>query len=431
MIEIQPFRADHPRFLDILARNTTPDARIVEAVSEIVENVRSRGDEALFHYMKQFDHADLAATGPRVPDAEIDDALRTLTPAYRDALDRACANIRRYHEHQRPADYAISGPHGEVLERRHWPIASVGVCVPGASAPLSSTLYMNLIPAQVAGVPRPIVISAPRNGRVDPYILGVAAHLGVREIYAISGAQGVAALAYGTESVPKVDKIVGPGSIWVMTAKRLVYGAVGVDSLAGPSEIVVIADESANPRYIAIDLLSQAEHGTGLEASVAFVTSREQAEAIRGEIERLAHEHELVAAVKPALDRYGVIFVVDDLETAIDAAGRMAPEHAELVGPRVEALADRLHTCGALFLGEQTPEPVGDYFAGSNHVLPTQGTARFSSGLTVGEFMRSSSRIRYTAEALKHSEPHIAALADAEQMKAHRLAVQLRLREDS
>jgi histidinol dehydrogenase len=427
MIEIHPFHEDHPRFLDILSRNTTPDPRIVAAVSEIVADVRARGDEALFHYMKKFDHADLSAAGPRVPDAEIDAALRGMTPAYREALDAACANIRRYHERQRPVDYAINGPDGEVLERRHWPIASVGVCVPAASAPLSSTLYMNLVPAKVAGVPRPIVISAPRNGHVDPHILAVAAQLGVREVYAISGAQGVAALAYGTESVPKVDKIVGPGNIWVMTAKRLVYGAVGVDSLAGPSEIVVIADESANPRYIAIDLLSQAEHGTGLEAAVAFVTSQTQAEAIRDEVASLSEKHGLTEAVKPSLDRYGTIFVADNLETAIDAAGRMAPEHAELVGPRAEALADRLTTCGALFLGEQTPEPVGDYYAGTNHVLPTQGTARFSSGLTVGEFMRSSSRIRYTAEALTRAEPHITALADAEQMKAHRLAVQIRL----
>lgn len=427
MIEIHPFRADHPRFLEILSRNAAPDPRIVEAVSEIVADVRARGDEALFHYMKKFDRADLSATGPRVPDAEIDAAQSAMSPAYREALAAACENIRRFHERQRPADYALNGPDGEVLERRHWPIASVGVCVPAASAPLSSTLYMNLVPAQVAGVPRPIIISAPRDGRVDPHILAVAGHLGVREVYAVSGAQGVAALAYGTESVPRVDKIVGPGNIWVMTAKRLVYGAVGIDSLAGPSEIVVIADESANPRYVAIDLLSQAEHGTGLEAAVAFVTSRAQAELIRDEAASLSVKYGLTEAVKPALDRYGTIFVVDDLETAVEAAGRMAPEHAELVGPRAEALADRVTTCGALFLGEQTPEPVGDYYAGSNHVLPTQGTARFSSGLTVGEFMRSSSRVRYTPEALARAAPRIAALADAEQMTAHRLAVQLRL----
>jgi histidinol dehydrogenase len=427
MIEIQPFRADHPRFVDILSRNAAPDPRIVETVSKIVDDVRTHGDEALFRYMKTFDHADLSQTGPRVPDSEIDAALHAMTPAYRDALEAACENIRRYHEHQRPADYAVEGPDGEILERRHWPIASVGVCVPGASAPLSSSLYMNLVPAKVAGVPRPVVISAPRDGHVDPHILAVAAHLGVREIYAISGAQGVAALAYGTESVPRVDKIVGPGNIWVMTAKRLVYGAVGVDSLAGPSEIVVIADETANPRYIAIDLLSQAEHGTGLEAAVAFVTSKAQAESIRDEIAVLCQRYDLTETVKPALDRYGTIFVVDDLDIALEAAGLMAPEHAELVGPRAEALADRLKTCGALFLGEQTPEPVGDYYAGTNHVLPTQGTARFSSGLTVGEFMRSSSRIRYNARALARGAAHIAALADAERMTAHRLAVQLRL----
>ena len=427
MIEIHSFRADHPRFLDILSRNAAPDPRIVEAVYEIVEDVRKHGDEALFRYMKKFDHTDLAATGPRVPESEIEASLRAISPAYRDALDAACENIRRYHEYQRPRDYAMNGPDGEVLERRHWPIASVGVCVPGASAPLSSSLYMNLVPAKVAGVPRPVVISAPRKGHVDPHILAVAAHLGVREVYAISGAQGIAALAYGTESVPKVDKIVGPGNIWVMTAKRLVYGAVGVDSLAGPSEIVVIADSSANPRYVAIDLLSQAEHGTGLEASVAFVTSQAQAEAIRAEVEILALEYNLLEAVKPALDRYGAIFVVDSLERAVEATGQWAPEHAELVGPDAEALADHLTTCGALFLGEQTPEPVGDYYAGSNHVLPTQGTARFSSGLTVGEFMRSSSRIRYTPAALAKGAPHIAALAQAEQMTAHRLAVQLRL----
>lgn len=427
MIEIHSFHRDHPRFREILSRNTAPDPRIVDAVAEIVADVRARGDEALFHYMKKFDRADFAAAGPRVPEAEIDAAGRAMSPAYREALDAACSNIRRYHERQRPDDYALTGPDGEILERRYWPIANVGVCVPAASAPLSSTLYMNLVPARVAGVPRPIVVSAPRNGRVDPHILAVAAHLGVREIYAVSGAQGVAALAYGTESVPKVDKIVGPGNVWVMTAKRLVYGAVGVDSLAGPSEIVVIADDSADPRYIAIDLLSQAEHGTGLEAAVAFVTSRAQAEAVRAATASLSEKYGLTDAVKPALDRYGTIFVVDDLRTAVEAVDAMAPEHAELIGPRAEALADRLTTCGALFLGAQTPEPVGDYYAGTNHVLPTQGTARFSSGLTVGEFMRSSSRIRYTAAALTRAAAHIAALADAEQMTAHRLAVELRL----
>ncbi|QEH38034.1 Histidinol dehydrogenase [Aquisphaera giovannonii] len=431
MIRIHDFRDDHPDLLKLLGRGALPDPKVVAAVAEIVDSVRTRGDEALFHHMKRLDGIDLAAAGPRVPEAAIDAAYRATPPALIEAIDAACANLRRYHEKQLPADYRIDGPDGEVLERRYRPISTVGVCVPGATAPLLSSLYMNLIPALVAGVPRIVVISAPRDGRVDPTILATAAHLGVREVYAISGAQGVAALAYGTETVPKVDKIVGPGSIWVSTAKRLVYGVVGIDSLAGPSEIAIIADASADPRNIAIDLLSQAEHGTGEEASVAFVTTYAQAEAVRSELERLARKYDLVAAVKPALDRHGVIFVTSNPDDAVAAVNRLAPEHVELLGPEAEALADRLENYGALFLGEQTPEPVGDYYAGTNHVLPTQGTARFASGLTVADFLRSSSRVRYTPASLARAGDHIRALAEAEHMRAHGLAVEIRLRPES
>ncbi|WP_165227875.1 histidinol dehydrogenase [Aquisphaera insulae] len=431
MIRIHDFRDDHPDFLSLLERGAMPDPKVVAAVAEIVESVRTGGDEALFHHMKRLDGVDLAATGPRVSDADIDAAHRAMPTPLLEAIDAACLNLRRYHERQLPADYRIDGPDGEILERRYRPIATVGVCVPGATAPLLSSLYMNLVPALVAGVPRLVVISAPRNGRVDPAILATAAHLGVREIYAISGAQGVAALAYGTKSVPKVDKVVGPGSIWVSTAKRLVYGVVGIDSIAGPSEIAIIADATASPRNIAIDLLSQAEHGTGQEASVAFVPTRSQAESVRDELNRLARKYDLASAVKPALDRHGALFVVNNLNDAVSAVNKLAPEHVELLGPEAEGLADRLVNFGALFLGEQTPEPVGDYYAGTNHVLPTQGTARFASGLTVADFLRSSSRVRYTSESLARAGDHIRNLAEAEHMRAHRLAVELRLHPES
>jgi len=427
MIEISRLRPDNTRFRAVLERNSDPDPEITATVAAIVADVRARGDAALFEYMKKFDGVDLAAGGPRIPQAEIDRARDEVPPEFNEAVALACDNLRRYHEHQRPSDYEVPGPDGELLERRYRAVASAGVCVPSGTAPLCSTLYMNLVPALVAGVERIAVITAPRSGAVDPHIRAVASHLGVSELYAISGAQGVAALAYGTESVPRVDKITGPGSVWVTTAKRLVSGAVGIDSLAGPSEIVVFADADANPTWVAIDLLSQAEHGTGDEAAIAFVSSERAAEAIRSEVERLASEYALADAVRPALERYGNVFVVDELEEAVPYVEQLAPEHVELMCAEADSLAQMLRCHGALFIGEHTPESVGDYFAGTNHVLPTGGTARFASGLTVADFMRSSSVIRYTREALAKNAKHIVAIARPEKMDAHRLAVELRV----
>lgn len=428
MITISRFSKDNPRYAEILKRNAFSEesASIVASVAGILENVRKNGDEALVRYMKEFDGVDYSARPMRLRDAEIDAAVLAVDKRFLEVVDEASANVRAYHEKQLPSNYAIQGEDGTVLERRYFPLASVGICVPAAAAPLPSSLYMSAIPALVAGVERIVVISAPREGRVYNEIVAVAAHLGIREIYGISGAQGVAALAFGTESVPRVNKIVGPGNRWVMTAKKLVYGTVGIDSLAGPSEVVIFADESANPEFVAIDLLAQAEHGTGFEAATAFVISNDMAEAIRNSVSKLVSKWNLEQAVRQSLERFGNIFVVEDLDIAAEAVEEMAPEHVELHCAAPETIIERLRTYGALFVGQSTPEAVGDYFAGSNHVLPTQGTARFASGLTVADFMRSSAIVRYSEERLARDSEKIALLARCEGLRAHELSVTLR-----
>jgi histidinol dehydrogenase len=301
--------------------------------------------------------------------------------------------------------------------------------VPGGSAPLASTLYMNLVPALVAGVPEITIISPPRGGRIDDHILFVADYLGIRNVLKISGAQGVAALAYGTPSVPRVDKIVGPGNIYTQTAKKLLYGAVGIDSIAGPSEVAILADAGTPAAWVAADLLAQAEHGSGQETAVAFCTSEGYAEEISSELVRLMGRLDLGDAPSRALLAYGNIFVVDDMTAAVDAVNMMAPEHLELMCEDAEDLLPMVTTAGAIFVGAHSTEPVGDYFCGTNHVLPTGGTARYSSGLSVGDFLRGVSIVRYTAEALAANGASIRALAEAEGLKAHAMAVSLRLQD--
>jgi histidinol dehydrogenase len=285
---------------------------------------------------------------------------------------------------------------------------------------------MNVVPALVAGVRRIVVVTAPFKGKIDKHILAVARLLGVEEVYGISGAQGIAALAYGTKTIPKVDKIVGPGNKWVTAAKRFVFGTVGIDSLAGPSEVVVIAPETSDPELVAIDLMAQAEHGTGDEASVAFVPTQAFAEQVRDAVKKLAEQHDLTGTVQNALTRYGTIFVTADIKQAVKATNRLAPEHVEWLYPEDHPSLDNLRHFGALFVGPHTPEAIGDYYAGSNHVLPTQGTARFSSGLTVYDFIRSSSVVKYSDTALLRASDAVQSLAGAENMRAHGLSVSLR-----
>ncbi len=426
MIEISKYSQTNPRFQEILNRSVEVDTKTIATVSEIIEDVRVNGDKALFSYMSKFDGVDYSQKSPKLTASEIEAAVKSTEPKYLEAVKSACENLKKYHEKQVPKNYHVAMEDGAKLERHYFPIESIGISVPAGVAPLASSLYMNLIPALVAGVSRIAVISAPRSGTVQKEIVAIAAHFGVKEIYGISGAQGVAALAYGTETVPRVDKIVGPGNIWVSTAKKLLYGTVGIDFLAGPSEVVIFADESVNPEHIAIDLLAQAEHGTGLEAAIAFVSSEEKAQEIKSCLNKIVERNELESSVGQSLKTYGNIFLVDSWSDAVEGCELIAPEHVELACENAEEIAPQLRKYGALFIGEYTPEAVGDYYAGTNHVLPTQGTARFSSGLTVNDFMRSSATVRYDREILNQNADKIAVLAEVEKMKAHRLSVLMR-----
>ncbi len=429
MIEISTFHFDNPRFLALLERQGEIPEEISATVSAIVEDVRLRKDEALFEYMYKYDDADLTVLSPQVTDEEFERAKGIVEEEFAEALILACRNLFKFHQHQLQHGYRVEYSHGVVLERKVKPINRVAVCVPAASAPLSSSLYMNVVPALVAGVPEIFIMAAPIDNRVNPYILYTADYLGVRTVYKISGAQGVAALAFGTESVPGVDKIVGPGNIYVQTAKKMVQGFVGIDSFAGPSEIAIIADNDAPDEYVAADMLSQAEHGTGLEASVLFCTSREQAERVRNCMIDQIDRYDLEGAVSPSLSQFGNIFIVDSAATAVSAVNLLAPEHVEIMSAEEESLAEQIVNAGAVFVGTYCPEPVGDYFCGTNHILPTGGTARFSSGLNVGDFLRSYSVVRYTRKALGANSGNIRALARPENMRAHMLSIEVRDRE--
>lgn len=427
MITISKFDVQNPRYRNLLNRKSSIPAEVETTVREVLKSVREKGDEALKYYMKKFDGVDPDKIGFFVSDREFDDAREKVSPEFKEAVKRACDNLFAFHRRQFPAGFSEENGDGVILERRYTPINSVAVTVPGNMAPLVSTLYMNLVPAIVAGVPNLYILTKPRiDGTIDEHLLYVADYLKVRNFLKISGSQGLAAVAYGTEGIRKVDAIVGPGNNYTQMAKKLLFGEVKIDSVAGPSEIAVIADENANPAFIAADLMSQAEHGTGFEASTAFCLSEDQAQQIRKEINTLCKENNLIDTTKRSFDKYGDIFVVDSVEEAVQAVNEIAPEHVELFLEDYEAVLDRLTNAGAVFVGEYSTEPVGDYFCGTNHILPTCGTARFSSGMSVGEFMRGYSVIHYTEAALKKNADHIVRLAEAEGMKAHALAVKVR-----
>lgn len=426
MLPISAFGWDNPRFKTLLKRSTDIPVEVWDATQQIVSDVRSRGDEALFEYMKRFDGIMLSPDTLRVSDEEFASSHQAVSRRFKDAVKAACDNLFVFHRQQLQRSYEIEHPKGVTLKRRIIPLRRVGVCVPSASGPLCSSLMMNVVPAQVAGVKDIVIVTAPRENRIDHHILYVADYLGIRNVLKISGAQAVAALAYGTPNVRRVDKVVGPGNIYVSTAKRMVNGAVGIDSFAGPSEIVIIADESADPRYVAADLLSQSEHGTGEESSVAFVLSEDMARRVAVEVKSLARDNGLVDRVSRALSAYGAIFVVDSLETAVQATNAIAPEHVEILAEDDEAVVEGITSAGAVYVGPWSPEPVGDYFCGTNHVLPTNGTARFSSGLGVSDFVKSMSVVRYSRDELGKNMDLITSLAESEGMSAHALSVRVR-----
>lgn len=427
MVTISKFKFDNPRFINLLKRRSSIPEEVGIIVKEVLENVKSKGDEALYDYMKRFDGVDIREIGLFVSEEEFANAREKVSEEFKESVKKACDNLFQFHKRQLPTGFTESYEDGAVLERRYTPIKSVAVTVPGNMAPLVSTLCMNLVPAIVAGVPDIYILTKPRaDGTIDEHLLYVADYLKVKNYYKLSGSQGLAAVAYGTETVKKVDAIMGPGNNFTQMAKKMLFGEVKIDSIAGPSEIAIIADEKANPVFIAADMMSQAEHGTGFEASTAFCLSEEQAVKIREEIIRLSEENNLVDATKRSFENYGDIFVVDSIEEAVAAVNEIAPEHAELLLEDYQGALDSLTNAGAVFVGEYSTEPVGDYFCGTNHILPTCGTARFSSGMSVQEFMRGYSVIHYTEAALKKNAEHIVELAESEKMMAHALAVKVR-----
>lgn len=399
-----------------------------DAVHSIIAQVREQGDQALFTLTKQFDGADL--TTLRVQQAEIEAAYREMEEPVLQAIGEAIENIRDFHERQKRNSWMTTKPDGTILGQKITPLDSVGLYVPGGKAAYPSSIMMNVIPAQVAGVQNIVIVSPPqKDGSIPAGVLVTAAELGVKTILKVGGAQAIAALAYGTESVPAVDKITGPGNIYVALAKRAVFGHVDIDMIAGPSEIVVLADERANPRYIAADLLSQAEHDE--RASAILVTpSRALAEEVAVEVDRqltTLPKREIAAA---SIRDYGAIYVTETLEEAVSVVNELAPEHLEILAEEPMSFLGKIRHAGAIFLGPYSSEPVGDYFAGPNHVLPTNGTARFSSPLNVDDFVKKSSIISYSKAALLENSAKISALARLEGLEAHARAIDIRLEDE-
>jgi histidinol dehydrogenase len=398
------------------------------AVKEIVEAVRQEGDDALLRYTAAFDKVTLTPDQLRVTDEEIQGAYAHVEPEFLVALRQAAANITAFHEKQKRGTWMDVAPDGTMLGMVLRPLRRVGLYVPGGKAAYPSSVLMNVLPAKVAGVPEIVLVTPPSTGGtdgIDPYILVAAAEAGVTEMYRVGGAQAVAALAYGTASIPAVDKICGPGNIYVALAKRAVYGTVAIDSIAGPSEIVVLADDSADPRYIAADMLSQAEHDE-MASAVLVTASQRLADAVASELERQVATLPRVDIARRSLEQYGAILIVDSLDEGLDVVNKLAPEHLEVMTEDPLDLLGRIETAGAIFLGPYSSEPVGDYYAGPNHILPTNGTARFSSPLNVDDFLKKSSLIRYSKEALRRDASGIATLARHEGLEAHARAVEIR-----
>ena len=411
---------------DLLKRDPNNYSAYEGTVQEIVDDVRARGDEALFEYTKKFDGAELSADNIRVTQAEIQEALSQVDPNLLAVMKKSMKNIREYHEKQKQYSWFDSKPNGTILGQKVTALSSVGVYVPGGKAAYPSSVLMNIIPAEVAGVEKIVMVTPPgKDGRVNPVTL-IAAHLaGATEVYKVGGAQAIAALAFGTKSIPRVDKIVGPGNIFVALAKKAVYGHVSIDSIAGPSEILVLVDETANPRYVAADLLSQAEHDE-LASAILVTTSMELAEKVSAEADAFVQNLSRKAILEKSLENYGYILVADSMEDAIETANAIASEHLEIVTKNPFEVMTKIQNAGAIFMGEYSSEPLGDYFAGPNHVLPTNGTAKFFSPLGVDDFIKKSSIIYYSREALEAVHTDIESFAEAEHLTAHANSIRVR-----
>lgn len=411
---------------DLLKRSPNSYKQYEDSVNEIIENVRLKGDSAVFSYTKQFDGADIDSETVRVTRAEIDEAYGLIDDKLIEVMKKSLSNIRIYHEKQKQYSWFDSRPDGVMLGQKVTPRARVGVYVPGGKAAYPSSVLMNVLPAKVAGVKK-IVMATPcsREGKVNPATLAAADLAGVDEIYKAGGAQAIAALAFGTDSIPKVDKIVGPGNIYVALAKKAVFGYVSIDSIAGPSEILVLADETANPRYVAADLLSQAEHDE-LASAILITDSETLAQQVSTEIDRFTARLSRKDIIEKSLENYGYILVAANMEDAIGAANEIASEHLEILTANPFETMMKIENAGAIFLGEYASEPLGDYFAGPNHVLPTNGTAKFFSPLGVDDFVKRSSVIYYSREALKPVYQDIVTFAQAEHLTAHANSIQVR-----
>lgn len=411
---------------DLLKRSPNRYGEYEGRVAQIVEHVREQRDEAVFSYTRQFDRAEVNASNVRVTEEEIRLAYEEVDPALVEVIRKALVNIRSYHEKQKQYSWFDSQPNGTMLGQKVTPLARVGVYVPGGKAVYPSSVLMNIVPAKVAGVER-IIMTTPCNsqGKVNPSTLVAAKEAGADEVYKVGGAQAIAAMAFGTESIPKVDKIVGPGNIYVALAKKAVYGYVNIDSIAGPSEILVLADEGANPRYVAADLLSQAEHDE-LASAILVTTSMELAEKVSKEVEGFTAELSRKEIIQKSLDHYGYILVAKDLEEAIRTSNEIASEHLEIMTKDPFYVMTKIRNAGAIFIGEYSSEPLGDYFAGPNHVLPTNGTAKFFSPLSVDDFVKKSSIVYYSREALEPIHEDIIQFATSEQLTAHANSIRVR-----
>ena len=411
---------------DLLKRSPNQYPQYESRVLEILEHVKNEKDQAVFDYTKQFDGADITADTITVTKEEIAQAYDLVDESLVEIIRKAKENIRIYHEKQKQYSWFDSKPDGTMLGQKVTALQRVGVYVPGGKAVYPSSVLMNVIPAKVAGVEEIVMVTPPgKDGKINPNTLVAANEAGVDVIYKVGGAQAIAALAYGTDSIPKVDKIVGPGNIYVALAKKAVYGHVSIDSIAGPSEILVIADETANPRYVAADLLSQAEHDE-LASAILVTTSETLAKEVSKQVEVFVEELSRTEIMKKSLENYGYILVADTMEEVIDIANEIASEHLEIMTANPYDVMMRVRNAGAIFIGEYSSEPLGDYFAGPNHVLPTNGTAKFFSPLGVDDFIKKSSIIAYSKEALEAIHSDIEQFAEAEKLTAHANSIKVR-----
>ena len=411
---------------NLLKRSPNSYGKFESQVAEIIENVRAKKDAALFDYTRRFDGADISADTILVTDAEIKEAYENVDTKLLEVIKKALVNIRTYHEKQKQYSWFDSEENGILLGQKVTPLQRVGVYVPGGKAVYPSSVLMNVMPAKVAGVDEIIMTTPPgKDGKFCASTLVAAKEAGVDRIYKVGGAQAIAALAFGTESIPKVDKIVGPGNIYVALAKKAVFGHVSIDSIAGPSEILVLADETANPRFVAADLLSQAEHDE-MASAILVTTSKTLAEEVSKEIDAFVKQLSRKEIIQKSLDQYGYILVAKDDAEAIQTANEIASEHLEIVMKNPYEVMTKIRNAGAIFLGEYSSEPLGDYFAGPNHVLPTNGTAKFFSPLSVDDFIKKSSIISYSKEALEPVYKDIVQFAECEQLTAHANSIKVR-----